>query len=118
MQIDAVTRFDHRGAIGMSHGKCGCYLSVKPQLQNLNDNLIIRMKNQPRITSLPCTIANTIFNRRFDENKLDIFQFEASLPKTALISKIDSVDLMKLRSVKSNRRMKNLEKAQRVNFLC
>ena len=99
--IDAVTRYNHLGVIGVSHRGEGCYVSLKPPWHT----------QTAVATSASCTYEDQSIDRRLNQYRMDIFQVEKSLPTKALTIKIDRSDL---RDKKFERHRRNLEKARQV----
>jgi hypothetical protein len=115
-QINAVTSYNHLGVIGMAKRGNGCFSSLKPPWHTRPDDIITTFKNRSLKTDTPCPHFDYLIDRRIKQARLDIFKLEEILPKNAFIAKIDeSPDrLMILRKKKSDRRIRDLEKAYQV----
>jgi hypothetical protein len=117
-QINAVTRYDHMGVIGMAHRGSGCFSWLKPPWHTRPFDIITTFKNNTSETFTLCSPSDYLPNGRFNQYEMDIFKFEEALPKNALIAKIDEPDRLSIlktnQGKKLNRRIRDLEKANQV----
>ena len=115
VQINAMTRYDYLGVIGLDRCNNGCVSHLKPPWHTRSEDLITRLKGSSLGSDLPCFQYDSVRNRRFDRYRIDIMKFENILPKDAFLTKIDPINLRSIRSRKVERQLRDLEKAHQVN---
>ncbi|UJR38338.1 hypothetical protein I4U23_031008 [Adineta vaga] len=99
--INAVTKYNHLGVIGMS---------LKPSWHTRSNDIITTFNNK---NSLPCPHLDHFIDRRMHHVGINIFKFEELLPRNALIPKIDHLNSSSrvTKNKQLQRRIQNLEKA-------
>lgn len=115
VQIDAMTRYDYLGAIGLDCCDDGCLHRLRPPLHTQADDIITRSEEPTLITDVSCFKYDSIRHQRFNGNQVDLINFERDLPKGAFQPTIRSINLRSIRSRKVERQLRALDKADQVN---
>ncbi|CAF2187466.1 unnamed protein product [Rotaria magnacalcarata] len=115
-QINAMTSYNHLGAIGMSQHGNGCYTTLKSPWHKQSTDIITNFKNTTSKIHTPCSNLNYLIDRHFHHIQKSSFNFEELLPQNALVVKIEELDRLRTLENSTNRkklshRIRNLEKA-------
>ncbi|CAF0814501.1 unnamed protein product [Didymodactylos carnosus] len=123
-QINNVTKYDDLGVIGSSVSGAGCFVQLKPPFRSRPKDSVAAYTNYASETYAPYTRHGYFPDRRAHRFKVDtsalnkhenLVRFEETLPKHALIPKIEpprSMMTIHDRFMKKNyKRMKDLDRA-------
>ncbi|CAF3135827.1 unnamed protein product [Rotaria socialis] len=105
-QINAMTSYNHLGAIGMSQHGNGCYTSLKPPWHKQSNDIITSFKNTTSKIHTPCSNLKYLIDRHFHHIQKSSFNFEEQLPQNALVVKIEELD--RLMTLENNTNRKKL----------
>lgn len=108
VQIDAMTRYDYLGVIGLDRCSNGCVYRLRPPLHRQKDDIITRLNDPMLKKDSSCFQIDSIRYEKFND-------FQNPLPKDVFQSKIHPIDLKTIRSQKIERQLRDLDKADQVN---
>lgn len=115
VQINAMTRPEYLGVIGLERCGDGCVSRLRPLWQNNSKDLITRLKEPILKSNIDCFRYDSVRYHRFPRYGTDLIKLEATLSKNTFLPKLDRINLGQSRNRIAERRLRYLEKAEQVN---